>query len=279
MTAFSQNGTEGDAPVVLITGTSSGIGSACASHLARSGYRVFGASRQHQCGFKNFVPVVMDVTDDDAVREGVDRILAETNRIDALINNAGIGIAGAIEDCSIDEVKTQFETNFFGTFRVCKAVLPGMRTRRSGTIINMSSIAGIVGLPYQAIYSASKFAIEGMTEGLRMEVRSFGIRVVLIEPGDFKTNFTLNRVKTRASQHESPYRDQFHRTLSIMEEDELNGPAPDAIAAQVARILQMRSPRPRYTAGSRLQQLAPAAKKLLPTSLFYRMLGAIYEIE
>lgn len=221
----------------------------------------------------------MDVTDDRSVRLGVERVLDEAKGLDVLINNAGIGIAGAIEDCSIDEVKAQFDTNFFGTFRVCKAALPHMRKKRDGIIINMSSIAGVIGLPYQAIYSASKFAVEGMTEGLRMEVRSFGIRVILIEPGDFRTNFTFNRIKTRGSQQDSPYKNQFRRTLSIMERDELSGPTPEAIAEQVARILRSRSPKPRYKAGTLLQQMAPAAKKLLPTSLFDRVLRAMYELE
>jgi len=271
-------GRYGKERVILITGTSSGIGNACASRLTRDGYRVYGASRQVQCPTENFTPLVMDITDDRSVRDGVGRVLNETGRIDVLINNAGIGIAGAIEDCSIDEVKRQFETNFFGTFRVCKAVLPAMRRKRDGTIINMSSIAGIIALPYQAIYSASKFAIEGMTEGLRMEVQPFGIRVVLLEPGDFRTNFTQNRIKTRGSR-DSPYGDQFRRTLSIMERDELSGPTPEAIAAQVTRILQMKSPKARYKAGSLVQQMAPAAKKLLPSSLFDRMLRAIYDLE
>ena len=170
--------------MVLVTGASSGIGLACADLLARRGFRVYGASRTATEPERAFPSLRMDVDDDVSVAEGVARVLEREGRIDAAVNCAGFGIAGA---------KRQFETNFFGVLRVCRAVLPAMRERRAGTIVNVSSIAGLVPLPFQGFYSASKFALEGMSEALRMEVRPFGIRVVLVEPGDCRTHFTANR--------------------------------------------------------------------------------------
>ncbi len=267
------------ARVVLITGTSSGIGRACALQLARQGYRVYGASRRAQEPGTNFTPVLMDVTDDCAVQAGVDAIVRQEGRIDVVINNAGIGIAGAVEDTAIEEGKAQFETNFFGTLRVCRAVLAVMRERRSGTIVNVSSIAGVIAVPFQALYSASKFAIEGLTEALRLEVRPFGIEVVLLEPGDFRTDFTRNRVRTAASSQNPAYRERFVRSLAVMEDSELNGPSPEIVAAQVSRILQLKSPRARYRAGSLIQRISPAAKHLLPARLFERVLAGIYKLD
>src|SRR6185295_4263495 len=150
--------------VIIITGASSGIGKACADHLKSRDHKVYCASRstEDQLAAGN---VSLDVDDDDSVRLAVQRVLDDAGRIDVVINAAGFGIVGAVEDTSIEEAKMQFETNFFGVVRVCKAVLPVMRDQRSGLIVNISSIAGLVSLPFQSFYSASKFALEGMTEG------------------------------------------------------------------------------------------------------------------
>ncbi|MGC8873617.1 MAG: SDR family NAD(P)-dependent oxidoreductase, partial [Chloroflexia bacterium] len=156
-------------PVVLITGASSGIGLACARYLADRGYRVFGTSRHPEaCPPEPFPMIQMDVCDDASVLRGVEAVRERAGRIDVLVNNAGIGYGGAIEDTSLEEAHRQFETNFFGALRLCRAVLPIMRAQGSGLIVNMSSIGGLIGLPFQGLYSATKFALEGMSEALRL---------------------------------------------------------------------------------------------------------------
>jgi len=175
--------------VVLITGASRGIGKACAERLVAEGDNVYGTSRHPEAenGDRNLHMLAMDVNRDESVNAAVNKILAVERRIDVVINNAGFGIAGSVEDTSVEEGKSLFETNFFGVLRVCRAVLPTMRNMGRGTIINISSLGGRIGLPYQGLYSATKFAIEGLSEALRMELRQFGIDVTLVEPGDVCT--------------------------------------------------------------------------------------------
>jgi len=176
--------------VVLVTGASSGIGAACAEMLAKRGFRVYGSSRNPNFKPSGYQALQMDVTDDRSVDEAVAQVIREAGSIDALVNNAGCGLAGAVEDTASIEALHQMDVNFMGPFRAARAILPGMRQRRSGVIVNVSSLGGLFGLPFQSFYSASKFAMEGWTESLRFEVSPFGIRVVLIEPGDVKTGFT-----------------------------------------------------------------------------------------
>jgi short-subunit dehydrogenase len=235
--------------IVLITGTSTGIGKACADFFRARGDRVYGGGRKP------------DVRSDESVSAVVSEILEREGRIDILINNAGIGIAGAVEDTSLEAAKEQFEVNFFGALRMCGAVLPAMRAQRSGYIINIGSIAGLVAVPYQALYSASKFALEGLSEGLRMETREFGIKVVLVEPGDHRTAFTQNRRKQAASE---PYRERFEAAVSRMEKDEQNGPDPAGIARLIGKIVQNPNPRLRYTAGPLSQRIMVLLKRAKP---------------
>jgi NAD(P)-dependent dehydrogenase (short-subunit alcohol dehydrogenase family) len=267
--------------VVLITGASSGIGEACAEYLGQKGYRVYGTSRR---GSDNFPPgrfpalMRMDVEDDASVARGVAHILEKEGRLDVLVNNAGFGIAGAVEDTAVDEARSQLETNFFGVFRLCRQVLPYMRERRSGCIINISSIGGLIGIPFQALYSASKHAVEGLTEALRMEVKKYGVRVVMIEPGDFRTGFTAHRRKTARSQESPVYLEDFHRALQVMEHDEMNGPAPVEIARLVEHIINTPSPGLRYMIGPSSEKMAVMLKKLLPYSLFEWALMKYYRL-
>jgi NAD(P)-dependent dehydrogenase (short-subunit alcohol dehydrogenase family) len=268
--------------VILITGASSGIGKVCARHLAERGYRVYGTSRE----ITGDDPVEdgsvrmlrMDVNDDRSVASGIDRVLQDEGRLDVVVNNAGFGIAGAIEDTSIEEAKALFETNLFGLLRVCRAVLPKMRRQGSGTIVNISSLAGRIGLPYQGLYSATKFAVEGLTEALRMEVKPFGIKVVLIEPGDFRTGFTANRVHTAASKEDSAYQERFQRTLKVAESDEEKGSSPERIARLLHRILQKPSPKVRYSTGEASQRAAAILKGILPSKLFEWGLMKYYKV-
>ena len=265
-----------DPLVVLVTGASSGIGKACATRLAALGHRVYGASRSAPEPEAPFRALSMDVTDDRSVAEGVRGVIEKEGRLDAVVNGAGVGLAGAIEDTDIDEAKGQFETNFFGAFRVCRAALPLMRERRRGTIVNISSIAGLIAIPFQSVYSASKFALEGFTEALRIEVSEFGIRVALVEPGDFRTNFTRNRVRARKSSLNPAYREALERALAMMERDEMNGPDPERVAGLVARLIGKRSFRLRNLVGRVDQRMAVWLKRILPGGLFERILRKNY---
>ena len=256
--------------VVLVTGASSGIGQACAKHLAALGFRVYGTSRRAPAaadGTGNFVMLAADVTSDDSVAQAVAQVLAREGRIDIVVNNAGMGFAGPLEATSIDQAKWQFEVNFFGAMRVCRAVLPVMRQQRSGYIVNIGSIGGLFALPYQSMYSASKFALEGMSEAMRMEVRPFGIHVVLVEPGDHKTAITQNRRVCELTTATEAYRASFEPALAKTMHDEQNGPGPEQIARLVHRIVNQRNPRMRYAVGPLAQKGAILLKRLAPYSL------------
>jgi NAD(P)-dependent dehydrogenase (short-subunit alcohol dehydrogenase family) len=188
------------ARTVLVTGASSGIGLAIAGHLAAQGFRVFGTRRQPVADVvRNVEMIAMDVDDDASVEHGVAFVLQKAGRLDAVVNNAGWALGGAIEDTAIAEARAQMETNFFGVLRVCHAVLPVMRAQGGGHIVNISSLGGGFGMPFSGIYSASKFAVEGLSESLRFETRCMGIRVALVQPGDTQSNLPLKRREAQAS--------------------------------------------------------------------------------
>jgi NAD(P)-dependent dehydrogenase (short-subunit alcohol dehydrogenase family) len=263
--------------VVLVTGASSGIGLACATHLAGRGFRVYGTSRRAAAGSPgNVTMLTADVTDDRSVEQAIATVLDREGRLDIVVNNAGMGIAGPVESTSIDQAKGQFEVNFFGAFRVCRAVLPAMRRQRSGYIINIGSIGGLLAIPYQSMYSASKFALEGLSEALRMEVRPFGIRVVIIEPGDHKTALTENRQFTEISIATDAYSPSFEAALLKTAHDEQSGPGPEQIARLLYRIVNQRHPRLRYTIGPIPQRAAVWLKRLMPYSLLEYTMRTYY---
>ena len=269
--------------IILITGASSGIGKSCAEYLSKKGFIVFGTSRNasfppKDIGGKYPIMIKMDINDDDSIKNAIEYIIKEFGRIDVLINNAGYGIGGAIEDYTVEKVKEQFETNFFGTFRMCKKVLPLMRKQKNGYIINISSIGGIIGLPYQGIYSASKFAVEGMTEALRMEVRPFGIKIILIEPGDLKTSFTSRREKITDSSKKSVYKKNANLTLNIVEKDEQGGGSPLKLAYLVEKIINKSNPKTRYKVGSFSQKLAGSFKGKIPDRSLEWILRKYYKV-
>ena len=177
----------------------------------------------------------------------------------------------------MEEVKNQIETNFFGTWRVCQAVLPQLREQGYGTIINISSLAGLLALPFQAAYCASKFAVEALTEALRMEVRPFGIQVCLVEPGDFKTKVTQNRVKAVQSDENSGYAENFKKAIHIIEHSELNGPGPDKVAILIEHIINNSSPRMRYTAGLMSQRIWAIIRRFAPDRFIERAIMKSYK--
>ena len=196
-----------------------------------------------------------------------------------MINNAGFGIAGAIEDTTAAEALAQFETNFFGTHRVCRAILPHLRAQRAGQIINMSSLAGRIPLPFQGFYSATKFAIEAYTEALRMEVRPFGIRVSMIEPGDFATAFTANRRMTQASLPGSPYYEPALRAVATMARDEQANPDLTPVIEAVKSILESRRPALRYPRANLVQRTFNALRPFLPQAMAETLIRNTYGLK
>src|SRR5215813_10473390 len=230
--------------VVLITGASSGVGQSTARLLSHNGYKVFGTSRNAAAaaGIPTVKMLPLDVTSDDSVAACVKAVANDAGRIDVLVNNAAYELAGALEEVSIEEAKAQFETNFFGVMRMVKAVLPEMRERRSGRIINISSLAGLVAAPpFWGAYSASKWALEAYSEHLAREVRPFNVRVSIVEPGSTKTSLTSNQRSPSAPIAEyAPWRERAVRAARRLE---AKGPDPALVADCVTRIIESRSPR------------------------------------
>ncbi len=254
------------AKVVLITGASAGIGRATADRLREAGWVVVGASRRGTSS-GDWQPLTMDVDDDDAVRRGVASILTEHGRIDAVVASAGWGLAGPVELTPIDEAKAQVETNFWGVVRVVQSVLPVMRAQRSGRLVLVSSIGGLIALPFQAFYSASKYALEGYAEALAYEVAPFGVHVTLVEPGNIRTDFTDSRRKLTDDPGQA-YAAAAEKAVTLMEKDEANGAPPEAAAAAIARVLDAKRPRRRVSVGKVGERIGIPAKRLLPHRIF-----------
>jgi NADP-dependent 3-hydroxy acid dehydrogenase YdfG len=266
--------------VILITGISSGFGKQTARLLAGKGHKVYGTVRK-EAGMENGVTYLkMDLMNYDSVKLAVASVLEKEGRIDVLVNNAGMHTGGPIETSPIENIKLQMDTNFLGMVNLTREVLPVMRKQGSGTIINFSSIGGLMGLPFQAFYSAGKFAIEGFSEALRMEVKQFNIRIVIINPGDFHTNNSANRRNFLAPTNANdPYNAQFLKTMAIIEKDEAGGWEPQVLAKKLISIVESKNPRQRYIIASFEQKLAVALKYILPGKLFMMILADHYKIK
>ncbi len=266
--------------VILVTGASSGFGCAIAKSLVAKSYRVYGTARMPGAASTDgFTTLTLDVTQDDSVHACVSDVIRDAGRIDAVINNAGIGIGGAIEDTTVAEAQSQFDTNFFGLHRVCRAALPHMRAQRAGVIINMSSLAGRIPLPFQGFYSATKFAIEAYTEALRMEVRPFGISVSMIEPGDYATAFTANRRMTNATTADSPYYESATRAIATMARDEQANQDLSPVIEAVGKILDSRRPALRYPRANAVQRTFCALRPFLPQALAEYLIRDAYGLK
>ena len=256
-----------DQSVVLITGASSGVGQSTARLFAQGGYRVFGSTRNpsRAVAIPGVEMVALDVRGDDSVQGCVDAVSSRSEHIDVLINNAGYELAGALEELSIEEAKTQFETNFFGVVRMVNAVLPLMRRQRNGRIINVSSLTGLTAAPFLGIYSASKFALEGYTEALRHEAQPFNIQVSMTEAGFLKTPMMNHRqVAARRMTEYEPWRE---RALSAIRGHEARSPGPELVAETLLEIVTSPSPRLRYLIGQQAKSVA-RLRRFLPAGLF-----------
>ena len=253
--------------IILITGASSGFGKTTASLLVKEGHIVYGTSRKATDDINGVRMLEMDVTRPQSIRQGIDRILSEQGRIDILINNAGLGISGAIELATDEEITRQMDTNFMGVVQTCKAILPVMRKAGKGTIINITSIGGLIAVPFQGYYSASKFAVEGFSEALQHEVHPFGIRICLVEPGDFCTNFTANRCISKATLNHPDYRETFTHTMKAIEEMEQKGSHPDKLACTISRLIKKKRPPFRTKTGPMEQVLFARCIGWLPDRL------------
>ncbi len=266
--------------VILITGISSGFGEQTARLLADSGHVVYGTVRKDTKSDNDKVhQIKMDLTDSESIKKAVSIVFEKEGRIDVLINNAGMHSGGPIETSPIENIKLQMDTNFMGLVLLTREVLPIMRKQGGGTLINFSSIGGLMGLPFQAFYSAGKFAIEGFSEALRMEVKQFKINVVLINPGDFHTSNSANRRNFLApTGANDPYQQQFEKTLSIIENDENKGWKPEVLARKIVKIVESKNPCQQYVIASLEQKLAVVIKHILPGKLFRLILEDHYKI-
>jgi short-subunit dehydrogenase len=266
--------------VILVTGASSGLGLATAKALQAEGHTVYGTSRDlKKVKDAPFKPLAMDVTDDASVQAAIDTIIKAEGKIDVLVNNAGNGITGPLYAMPVDIAKKQFEVNFFGVVRVSSAVLPGMIEKKQGLVINIGSLAGLFGLPYQGLYSASKFAIEGYSESLRMELQNTGVKVVVVNPGDFKTDFTASREKVSFPLKNEKLSKEYDAAVAAMEKDESIGADPSKLAAQISKIISKSSPKHSYLVGAIGQTIVPTLKAVLPGGVFVKLMNDHYGIK
>ncbi|WP_406048765.1 oxidoreductase [Kribbella sp. NBC_00889] len=269
------------ARIALVTGASSGIGEATARKLHALGYVVYGAARRvdrmEKLAADGIRTIAMDVTDDDSLRAGVDRILSETGRIDVLVNNAGYGSYGAVEDVPLDEARYQFEVNVFGAARLIQLVLPGMRAQRSGTIVNISSMGGRIYTPLGGWYHGTKFALEALSDCLRLEAKPFGIEVVVIEPGSIQTEWgDIAASNLRKVSADGPYAERADAMAASMSSEanaRRNSP-PTVIADAIGKAVTARRPRTRYTAGFAAKPLI-TLRRVLPDRAFDALISRL----
>lgn len=258
--------------VAVITGGSSGIGLACAELFSKNGWRVYALSRRGK-GSENIIGISCDVTDENQVKDAFEKIFKSEGKIDLLVNNAGFGISGAVEFTDLNEAKSQFDVNFFGCFLCCKSVMQYMRKCGGGKIINISSMAAPLAIPFQAFYSASKAAINSLTLSLANEARPFGITVCALMPGDVKTSFTA--VRRKEENGGGVYDERLKKSVETMEHDEQNGMTPQSIAKAVFALAKSENPKPLSTVGAQYKLFA-GLSKILPVSAVNRIVGKLY---
>ncbi len=261
--------------VALVTGASSGFGQATAALLAAQGFQVFGTSRaptHSTAGSFELLP--LDVCSETSVQTCVQTILERTGRIDLLVNNAGFAQGGALEENSLEDARAQFETNVFGVLRVLKAVLPVMRRQGSGQIITVSSLLGVVAMPYLSLYASSKFALEGMIEGLYHELSPFHIKVSLVEPGFFRTKFDARPPAAPLAVYEVARQSMLRFVRAEVEQ----GPDPEQVARRIVQLATSASPPLRSYVGPRAGLLV-ALRQWLPQRIFEQVRRRVFQIE
>ncbi len=266
--------------VVLVTGGSSGIGEAIATHLSsNSSYKVYATSRKadHGTAKGKVTFIKLDVTSTTSATEAINWLMATEGRIDILINNAGIGFAGPLEHTTKEELHAVMNTNVYGILDLCRLVAPHMRKQGSGRILNVSSLAGRFGLPFRGVYSATKFALEGLTESLSQELQQFGIWVSLIEPGDFATSISDNR-ETTVIPTDSVYATQFKETYEAINKEVAKSLSPQVMALAVEKMLKANKPKLRYVVSTPFQQFTLTLKAILPGRFFEKLLMNHYKI-
>ena len=264
--------------VVLITGASSGIGKAAAEFLSAKGLKVYGTGRNPKKNDNNdYSLIALDVTKPETITLAINLILEKEGRLDVLVNNAGMGITGPIEDTPTSEMRKVFETNFFGAIDVMKAVLPQMRKQQSGTIINVTSIAGYMGLPYRGVYSATKGALDLVSESIRMEVKAFGIQIATIAPGDVATNIAAGRYHTPVFDN-SAYKEKYQLNLDLMDSHVDSGMNPIKMAEKIYYIINLKQPKVHYRVGAFMEKFSILLKKILPSTRYEKLLMNHYKL-
>jgi len=264
--------------VVLITGGSSGIGKSIGEYLTDKGFTVYGTSRFPENYTDSKFPLIkLDVTQPSSITACVSELISKTGQIDVLVNNAGVGITGPLEEIPMEEMKRNFETNLFGPINMINAVLPFMRSQHSGQILNITSIAGYMGLPFRGIYSASKGALELITESYRMELKTFNIKMSNIAPGDFVTNIAAGRYHAPVLD-DSPYKIPYGTTLSMMDSHVDSGENPLLMAEVIHKIMKSKNPKIHYKVGAFLQKFSIVLKRVLPDLWYEKLLSGFYKI-
>jgi short-subunit dehydrogenase len=264
--------------VILITGGSSGIGKAIGEFLLHKEYIVYGTSRTVSSISHSKIKLIdLDVRNSDSIKACIAKIIELEGRIDVLINNAGVGITGPLEEIPLEEIKNNFETNVFGPIETMKAVLPQMRLQKSGLIINITSIAGYMGLPFRSVYSSSKGALELITESLRMETKSFGIYITNVAPGDFATDIASRRFHAPVQQG-SAYETVYQNQLNMMNAHVSGGSNPLEMAVAIHKIIETKNPRIHYKVGAFMQKFSIVLKRILPDKMYEKILMNHYKL-
>lgn len=264
--------------VVLITGASSGIGKSIGELLIQKGFKVYGTSRNSEnYPESKFELLSLDVRKPETIQNAVQYIIQNSGQLDVVINNAGVGITGPLEEIPMLEIKNNFETNFFGPIEVMKAVLPQMRSQKSGLIINITSIAGYMGLPFRSIYSASKGALELISESLNMEVKPFGINICNVAPGDFATNIASGRFHSPIISG-SDYENKYAQNLKTMDNHVDSGGNPLEMAEAIYKIIQNPNPKIHYKVGAYIQKFSIVLKRILPDKIYEKILMNHYKL-
>ncbi len=263
--------------VILITGITSGFGKAMAQSFSAAGHKVYGTHRKPVVPIEGVTYIKADVTNEQDCSVAVQKVLYEEGRIDVFINNAGMGVAGPLEYTPLQEASRQMDTNWMGMVRFLHYVIPVMRKQGSGRIVCMSSIGGLIGLPFQGVYSASKFAVEGYCEALRMELKEFNIDVIVIEPGDFATAFTSQRKSVSDPVACITYK-SYANSLKSIENDETTGLKPGYLAKKLTSIITRKRPRYHYIIATFPQRLSVICKKVLPPRWFASIIASYYKL-